>query len=237
LKLYAIGDLHLSFGVEKRMDVFDGWGDYEIKIEENWRNEIKEEDMVVLVGDISWGMSLEESLKDFEFVNSLPGEKLILKGNHDYWWSSAKKIKKFWKEHGLNTLELLHNNAFLFGDIAICGSRGWVLSAENENDLKLLRREVMRLEASILAGIKLNAKEIVVFLHYPPLSNNQHQELILDVLHKYKDIVKMCYYGHLHGKSIDLAFAGVHDGIGFELVSADGLNFVPRLVGVIHSAV
>ncbi|MBQ1340597.1 MAG: metallophosphoesterase, partial [Ruminococcus sp.] len=146
MSLYVIGDLHLSFSdPSKTMSVFNGWQDYQEKIEKNWRNIVKPEDTVVLAGDISWGMSLQQALPDFQFINSLPGEKIILKGNHDYWWMTMKKMETFFEAESLTTLKLLHNNHYAYDKYGICGTRGWVNGTDNKADVqdeKVLRREV-----------------------------------------------------------------------------------------------
>jgi predicted phosphohydrolase len=233
VRLFAIGDLHLSFAVEKKMDLFPGWKNYEEKLEKNWRMDIKKQDWVVLAGDTSWGMNFAECLQDFQFIHALPGKKLIMKGNHDYWWASIKKNKAFWSDYGLNSLDLLRNNAFLFGEIGICGTKGWICGPmATEGDQKIIRRESLRLETSIKAGLELGANELIVFLHYPPLGK-EHGNDILNVLHKYKSIITACYYGHLHGDAIDTAFNGVYDDILFRLISADNLNFAPLLITAI----
>ena len=227
MHLFAIGDLHLSFGVEKRMNIFEGWGDYEQRIKDNWQKRINAEDVVVVAGDISWGLKLEETIKDFNFLNTLPGKKLIVKGNHDYWWSTAKKIREFWVCHDFNTLDLLHNNAFLFKNIGLCGSRGWLLGEGDEENEKVINRETMRLERSILSALELGAEELIVFLHYPPIFIKQRSEKILEILSNYKEKIKLCCYAHLHGSSIQFAFNKEYEGIPFKLISADALNFEP----------
>jgi predicted phosphohydrolase len=213
------------------MDIFCGWEDYEATIAQNWQRKITSNDIVVIAGDISWGMNFEESAKDFEFINALPGQKLIIKGNHDYWWNSAKKTKEFWHKQNLSTLQLLHNNAFKIGNIAICGTRGWGAETTTNQDAdKILNREAIRLETSISKGIEKQPREVIVFLHYPPLSTAKEQTPILDILRKYKGIVTHCFFGHLHGAAIPNAFTGFYEGIRFQLISADAINFDPLLI-------
>lgn len=228
MHLFAIGDLHLSFyDLKKRMDIFEGWEDYENKIKLEWQSKVKNEDFVLIAGDISWSFYLKETLKDFEFIESLPGHKIIIKGNHDYWWDSTKKVKDFWTENNLKSMQLLHNNAFLFGDLAICGSRGWILGEKDDLNKKILKREALRLENSILEGLKLETEKLIIFIHYPPIFMSQRAEPILAVLDKYKKHIEKCFYAHLHGRTIKFAFNGVDNGINFKLISADALNFSP----------
>ncbi len=232
MSLYVIGDLHLSFSdPSKTMSVFNGWQDYQEKIENNWRNIVKPEDTVVLAGDISWGMSLQQALPDFQFINGLPGEKIILKGNHDYWWMTMKKMEAFFEAESLTTLRLLHNNHYAYGKYGICGTRGWVNGTDNKADVqdeKVLRREVQRLETSINSALKAEL-EPIVFMHYPPIFANNFNYDILEVLYRYK--IKKCYYGHIHGRSAhELCVQGVYDDIDFHLVSGDFLQFIPELV-------
>lgn len=224
MALYTIGDLHLSLNKEKPMDIFgDNWRGHTEKLRASF-SELKNDDLTVLCGDLSWGMSLEETLPDFKFVDALPGKKLILKGNHDYWWTTAAKTKRFFAEQGITTIDILHNNAFFWGDYAICGTRGWFYEEEKggEHDAKIMRREIMRLEASLKAA---GEKTKIVFLHYPPIYGNYRCEEILALLKEHR--VPLCYYGHIHGKGCSWAFNGCHDGTQFKLVSADFVNFTP----------
>lgn len=225
MSLFAIGDLHLSLGSEKPMDVFGGrWQDYVDKIREGFHAVVTEEDWTVLCGDISWGMSLQESLPDFQFINDLPGKKIILKGNHDYWWSTAKKTDTFFADNGLDTISILHNNSFIFEHrYAICGTRGWFYEEESDpHHEKILNRECIRLETSINSA---GDREKIVFLHYPPKYNAYECTEILDILKKHS--IRHCYYGHIHSKACTSAFNGELNGTMFRLISADYLNFVP----------
>ena len=209
------------------MDIFGGWSDYVERLEKNWRSVVTEKDTVVIPGDISWAMSFEGAKKDFRFLHSLPGEKIILKGNHDYWWNTKKKMDGFLDEQGFDTIKILHNNAYAVGNFAVCGSRGWFYDAQGEQDRKILLREVSRLERSIEAGEQTGLEKIV-FLHYPPIMQGQVCEEIMDVLKRH--CVKRCYYGHLHGESARRSVTDTVDGIKFSLISADFLEFCPRLV-------
>ena len=206
------------------MDIFGGWKDYMQRIEENWNNAIRPDDTVVIPGDISWGMNFKESLKDFQFLNSLPGRKIISKGNHDYWWNSMTKMKKFFSDNALDTINILHNNHYVYENIGICGTRGWINETNVPADKKVLDRESGRLAASIESALKENLKP-VVFLHYPPIYYNNKNIEMLDVLHKYG--IKQCFYGHFHGKACNYAVNGIVDGISYRLVSSDFLQFKP----------
>lgn len=228
MSLYVIGDLHLCFSdPSKTMSVFAGWDDYQERIERNWLAAVQPEDTIVLAGDISWGMSLQQAEPDFRFINGLPGRKVILKGNHDYWWSTANKAYTFFKENGISTIEILHNNFIPYGDAALCGTRGWFYEEEKgtAHDKKVMTREILRLEASLKAA---GEREKLVFLHYPPKYRSYECPEILELLQKYS--VRECRYGHLHGMSCPLAFEGSLGGTRFSLVSADYLDFRPELV-------
>ena len=226
MAVYAIGDTHLSLGSDKPMDVFGGgWTGYVEKLKEGF-SAIDPEDTVVLCGDLSWGMSLEEAKQDFAFLNDLPGKKLLLKGNHDYWWNTASKMNKFFQENEFHTLSILHNNCGFYGDVALCGTRGWFYEEERgEHSAKVFNRELMRLEVSLKAA---GEKEKICFLHYPPVYQGYCCKEIIELLQKYE--VKRCYYGHLHGGSHRFAVCGERDGIHFELIAADYLRFKPEKI-------
>ena len=227
MSLYCISDPHLSFSCDKPMDIFgDRWQDYVAKLEKNWKETVGGEDIVILPGDISWAMNLSQALEDFKFINALPGrQKIILKGNHDYWWTSRSKMESFFEENGLDTLKILHNNFFPYDEkYGICGSRGWINEDGKVHDKKILDREAGRLEASILPCVE-SGREPIVFLHYPPLYAEEICNEVYDVLKKYN--VKKCFYGHIHGASYRYAIDGVYDGIDFRLASCDYLEFVP----------
>ena len=228
MSLFALGDLHLSLGEDKPMDVFAGWNDYVQRLEENWKRLVTDEDTVVLAGDISWGMKLEETLTDFRFIDRLPGKKLLLKGNHDYWWSTKRKMDAYLQENGLASMQILFNNAYRVGEYAVCGTRGWFLENDTPEDVKVLNREVGRLKLSLEEALKLQS-EPVVFLHYPPYYRGVECPEIMDVLLEYG--IKKCYYGHIHGKkNFRLAFEGVYKGVDFRLISCDKVGFMPVLV-------
>lgn len=226
MSLFAIGDLHLSLAADKPMDVFGPrWENYVEKIRDGFCRTLTAEDVCVICGDVSWGMTLNEALDDFLFLDALPGKKILLKGNHDYWWTSAAKMTAFFEANGITTLSLLHNNAYPYGDnIAICGTKGWFYeqSRGTEHDKKLIARETMRLETSLRAG---GEREKYVFLHYPPKYGGYLCREILTVLKRYD--VKVCCSGHLHADSLRLAFNGDFEGTRFLCVSGDGISFRP----------
>lgn len=227
MSLFAIADTHLSLGTDKPMDIFKGWSGYVDKLKENWERAVTDSDTVVIAGDISWGMSLEGALEDFKFIDSLPGQKIILKGNHDYWWTTMKKMDTFLSQHDIKTIRFLHNNTITVGNIAVCGSRGWFFDAEESADNKVLLREAGRLRTSINLA-KETGLEPVVFLHYPPITQNMVCEEIYNVL--LETGIKRCYYGHLHGPSMTRSINSVRDGIEFALISCDFLAFAPKMV-------
>lgn len=227
MSIYTIGDTHLSFSCDKPMDVFGGWQDYVQRLEKNWRAVVGDNDTVVVPGDISWAMSLPEAEKDFAFLHSLPGRKLIMKGNHDYWWTTKKKMDNFLIEKGFDSVEILHNNAFRVGDFTLCGSRGWFYDAQTGNDKKVILREAGRIDMSLNEGEKLGG-ELICFLHYPPVMNAQKCDEIMQVLVKHG--VKRCFFGHLHGNFSSFVNNEAVDGVKFSLISADFLEFCPKLV-------
>ena len=241
MSLFALGDTHLSLGVPgKPMDIFGGWENYMSLIEQNWRRLLTPEDTIVLAGDISWGMTLPEARADFAFLQELPGTKIILKGNHDYWWNSMKKMNEFFEANGFDTLHILHNNCYAYEDYGICGTRGWVnipgeTSPKEEpagesmsGDRKVLLREEQRLRVSLDAAKKQGLKPIA-FLHYPPIYWNNRNDLMLNTLHDFG--VEDCYYGHLHGPQTHArAEKNCVDGIRYHLIAGDYLQFIPEKI-------
>jgi predicted phosphohydrolase len=208
------------------MEVFgEGWRDYVARIEDAL-SRLTADDTLVLAGDTSWGMSLGEAEADFRFLDRFPGRKLLVKGNHDYWWTTVAKMKRFLEEAGITSLDFLHNNCFSYGDWALCGTRGWFLE-ENQKpqDAKVLNREVMRLETSLRAA---GERPILCFLHYPPLYQGYRCPEILELLERYG--VRQCCYGHLHGPTIRRAIQGCQGGVEFSLISADSLGFLPKKI-------
>ena len=225
MAIYAISDLHLSLGIGKQMDIFgDNWVKHEEKVRKNWLNKVKDEDLVLLPGDFSWAMYLEETVKDFEFINNLPGKKLLLKGNHDYWWTTLTKIKTFLEENNFKNIDLLYNNSYFYKNKIIAGTRGW--SEQEETPEKIIKRENIRLNLSLKDGVdKYGAdKEIIVCMHYPPF--NSYDETEFNFIKTMKEFnVKKCIYGHIHGESQKEAKQGIIDGIDIKMVSSDYLNF------------
>ena len=205
MSIYVIGDLHLSFNTQKPMDIFgENWTGHEEKIKRDWLQKVKDEDLVVLPGDFSWETYLENTKKDFEYLNNLPGKKILLKGNHDYWWTTITSMRKFLKENNFENIDFLYNNSYEFEDKILCGTRGWSITDEETNE-KLINRELIRLELSLQDGV------------------NKYGTDKVEMMRKYK--VKRCFYGHLHGTSIADAVEGNIEGIELKLVSADGLDF------------
>ena len=220
MSIYAISDLHLSFNTDKPMNIFgDNWKNHEKKIQESWITTIKNEDTVLLPGDFSWGMTFEEAKLDFEYLNRLPGRKIMLKGNHDYWWGTLNKIKAFFKSNNFNDIDILYNNSYLVEDKIICGTRGWTISGTDEENEKIL-------EISLKDGINKygESKEIIVCMHYPPTNDTlmENSEFI-QIMKKYN--VKKCVYGHLHGEAHKEAIEGYIDRIEIKLVSCDYTEF------------
>lgn len=228
MSIFAIGDLHLSFSTNKPMDIFgNNWENHSEKIKNNWIEKVKPEDTVILPGDFSWATYLEDSKYDFEFLNKLPGEKILLKGNHDYWWSTITKMNKFINEIGCSRINFLYNNSYLIEDKIIVGTRGWITNFKSAENKKILKRENDRLKLSIEDGIKNfgNEKEIIAFIHYPPF----YKELVdeeLDFIKTLKQYdIKKCYYAHLHSDSHKEAIEGEIDGVDYKLISSDYLKF------------
>lgn len=229
MALFAIADTHLSLGTNKSMTVFPGWDDYVERLEKNWRSIVSPEDTVVIAGDVSWGMNLNQAKADFAFLHSLPGKKLILKGNHDYWWTTRRQMDRFFQENGFDSLCIVHNDSVVVDErYAVCGSRGWFFDAEEDADKLVLLREAGRLRTSIRAA-KETGLEPVLFIHYPPVYAGQECPEILDVLRE--EGIDRCYYGHIHSKGIRQAVRGEIDGIYYELISADALQFCPMKLG------
>lgn len=224
MALYAIGDLHLCLGAPKPMDIFGGnWVGYMDKLSQGL-SVVKPEDTVVLLGDLSWSLDLADAFADFEWINNIPGKKIILKGNHDYWWSTASKFYSFCRMNNFSDMYILNNNHYVYEGYAICGTRGWFFEEEksDDHDHKVFKRELLRLEASLKSAGEMPK---IVFLHYPPMYKGYSCQEIIQLLHQYD--VRQCFYGHLHGPSHNLALEGLYDGIEYRLVSADRLNFCP----------
>ena len=224
MKIYAIGDLHLSGKPpSKPMEIFgEHWADHAAKVAANWHQLIRSDDTVIICGDTSWAMDLQDALTDLNWIAALPGRKIILRGNHDYWWTTTRKMENFLTANGFDTLHILHNNACTVGNVALCGTRGWPFDDTNAQDAKIMAREAGRLRMSLQAG---GSAQKIAFLHYPPVYPGGCAQPLVDILHEFG--VQQCYYGHLHGKSIRGAIQREVDGIRYKLVSADGLHFCP----------
>lgn len=225
MSLFVISDLHLSLNTDKPMTVFKGWDNYVERIESNWRKIVCDDDTVVIPGDISWEMRLNNCKKDFQFINNLPGKKIIMKGNHDLWWESMTKMNAFLQNNGFDTISILHNNCYEYGDFALCGSRGWYYDDTPDN--KVLSREVGRIKTSLEAGVK-TGKELILFLHYPPLTTDSVCDEIMSVIKQYG--VRRCYYGHIHRGGRYKAYFGEFDNTIFRCVSCDLMDFMPFIV-------
>lgn len=224
MRLYTIGDLHLSLGNSKPMDIFgDSWTDHTKKLFDNF-SILQPDDLTVICGDLSWGMHIEDCIEDFKFIDSLPGKKIILKGNHDYWWNTMNKTLSVFENNSISSINILNNNSFEFKNYSICGTRGWFCEEESgtSHDKKIMNREILRLENSLKSA--KNSK-IIVFLHYPPVYHDYKCNEIIELLKYYE--VRLCCYGHIHGKGIKSAINGWFEGVEYKLVSADALNFKP----------
>jgi len=237
MAVYALSDLHLALSVDKPMDVFgSSWQNYMEKIRCRWCDAVGACDLVIVGGDVSWATYLDELTEDFSFLNSLPGQKLLLKGNHDYWWESVTKMKNFTHANGFDTISFLHNDAFLYEGFSVAGTRGWLLPGTDgfgEDDRRIYERELIRLKLSLDAAVRLEEKNgsdasrrIAVF-HYPPVdfSSGVPDEEVMKLLREFK--VKKCLYGHIHGSGLQNAFCGSYEGIEFVCTSADYLHFTP----------
>lgn len=228
MAIYTIADLHLSFATPKPMCIFgENWANHEEKVKSNWERKIKPDDTVILPGDFSWATYLDDAYLDFSYLNSLPGKKILLKGNHDYWWTTITNMKKYLDKNQFKNIDFLYNNSFYIENKIIVGTRGWNL-IEDDN-AKMLNREKIRLELSIKDGIKKygDDKEIISFMHYPPVTTNKlQQKMKLDFIQIMKGYnITKCYYGHLHGSSHKDVVEEIVEGIELKLVSADYLNF------------
>ena len=228
MSIFTMADLHLSLSADKPMDIFKGWDDYIPRILKNWNSVVGDDDTVIVPGDISWAMSLDDALKDFDFLNNtLNGRKIILKGNHDYWWNTMSKMNAFLSANGFDRIRILHNNAFEVEGVSVAGSRGWFYDDTAAADKKVILREAARLRTSIAEAKKLS-DNILVFLHYPPISDTQRCDEILDVI--ISENIKRCWFGHLHGFVSPANSHIEYEGTEFNLISADKLEFCPKLI-------
>ena len=231
MAIFAISDLHLSLNGEKPMDVFGSrWDNYTDRMEEQWNRVVQDDDLVLIPGDISWAMYLEDTVKDFTYLNRLKGQKLLLRGNHDYWWTTLSKMEKFVEEQGFDSLHFLKNTAFLWGDTAICGTRGWTIPHPDSagEDKKIYDRERQRLLLSLEAAKSHNVKNILTVMHFPPVEREETSDGFLDIMEEYG--VKECIFGHLHASAHKSAPQGIIRGIKMRLVACDYLNFLPCLI-------
>ena len=224
MSIYAISDLHLSFGSDKPMNIFRGWDNHTERLKANWNRLVKPDDTVILPGDFSWGLKLEETLSDFKFLENLNGKKIILKGNHDLWWSTVKKLRDFFEANEIKTVEILFNNTVTAEGFAIAGTRGWFY--DDKADKKIIAREVGRLEKSLTDAEKTGLP-ILCFLHYPPVYNGEVCEEIFNVLKSHN--IKKVYHGHIHGAGLNNA-TKEHDGVEFKLISCDCVDFTPVFI-------
>ena len=228
MSLYVLSDTHLSLSVGKPMDVFgERWKDHAARIERFARSTLTGDDTLVIPGDVSWAMTLEEALADFRFLDALPGKKILGKGNHDYWWSTLTKIETFFKKQGLSTLSLLFNNAYEADGVAVCGTRGWFTDSASPSGTdrsKIVAREAGRLKRSLEAGKATGASELIAFMHFPPFFGDFVCREFIDIMHGYG--VKRCYYGHMHG-IYGIPPVSEFEGISFIISSGDYLQFRP----------
>ncbi len=225
----ALADLHLSSKVNKPMDIFGpDWDNHVQKIKQNWEENVKEDDLVIIPGDISWAMHLKEAIYDLEWISNLHGKKLLLRGNHDYWWSSLKKIREALPPD----IEVLQNDHFFWEGWAICGTRGWLCPGdyrfEEEQDQKIYLRETLRLEFSLKSAYDRGHRKIIVATHFPPFNVKRDPSGFTELMEEYR--VEICIYGHLHGEAINTAYEGQMNGTNYVFVSADKLNFTPILI-------
>jgi len=228
MALYTISDLHLGFNVEKPMDIFgEKWKDHTNRIKENWISKITEEDMVLIAGDISWSLKEQDSKYDLDWINELPGKKIISKGNHDYWWGSIAKLNSMYE----NT-KFLQNNFYIYEEYAICGTRGWICPGYDKysaKDEKIYNREQIRLRLSLDAAKNNGFEKIIVMLHYPPTNENFEESEFTKIIKEYK--VEKVIYGHLHGPILlRKLLNGYFDEVEYILTSADYLDFNPKRI-------
>ena len=232
MAIFAISDLHLPLSCDKPMDIFgDKWDNYIVRMKKNWNSTVTDRDTVIVPGDISWTTYIDDAAEDFEYIHSLNGKKLLLKGNHDYWWTTQSKMNKFLESNGFDSIEILQNTAYRVGDTAVCGTRGWTIptSSSSDEDKKIYEREKQRLILSLECAKSLNAKNIVVAMHYPPIDKDSESSDFIEIMVQYG--VSRCVFGHLHAAAHKSAPVGTFSGIRLNLVSCDYLSFVPYLIG------
>lgn len=227
MKVYAIGDLHLLGGTDKQMDVFGpNWEGHAARISDAWRSCVAGNDIVLIPGDISWAMRLEDAAEDIAFIGALPGRKVVIRGNHDYWWAAIGRVRAL-ADPGT---WFIQNDAVKLDGVVICGTRGWFaadVNATDDADARIFRRELTRLELSLQAAARLGGP-IFAMLHYPPFDEKRRPTAFCELFSDYgvRDVV----YGHLHGPACKNAREGEYGGVRYHLCSADGVGFTPRLI-------
>ncbi len=229
MTIFALGDLHLSHNQEKPMDIFGpAWKNHYIKIQENWNVSVDEDDLVIIPGDISWAMRLPEAIPDLNWLSALKGTKLLIKGNHDYWWSSISKVRSSLP----SSVYALQNDHFSWDNWAVCGTRGWICPGEdsfdNNQDYKIYYREIQRLQLSLESARREKKQNIIAALHFPPFNRKGQTSAFTDILEEYK--VKVCLFGHIHDQGRNNIYQGTRNGVNYLFVAADGNNFTPVLV-------
>lgn len=222
MSLFALSDFHLSLGTDKPMDIFgDMWKEHHLKIKSNWNSKIENTDTVLVAGDISWAMKMDEAFPDLDFINSLNGKKVFIKGNHDYWWASIKKLNSLYED-----MYFIQNTHYKYGDYGICGTRGWVnLNDQEEHDEKVYNRELLRLKMSMDSALGQGMKKLIVMLHYPPVTKISRSVEFLQLLSEYN--VEKVIYGHIHHDSKYICINGLYNNIEYICTSADIINFDP----------
>ena len=232
MAVYAISDLHLAISVNKPMDIFGGrWKNYMERLKYQWDSIVNEKDYVIIPGDISWATYLEEGVADFRFIDTLPGKKIISKGNHDYWWTTNNKLQLFLQKNSFETISFMHNNSYDLGSVLLCGTRGWSTPGDEnftEEDRKIYNREIQRLELSLMSIPERQGKSVIVALHYPPFNAHGQSTEFINLIRKYE--VTYCIYGHLHSEAAKNAIEGNVDGVEYKMVSSDHLSFKPLLL-------
>lgn len=226
MALYAISDLHLAFSTNKPMNIFgSNWDNHDEKIKDNWLKKITEDDVVLISGDISWSMTKSDSVKDLDWINELPGKKYLVRGNHDYWWSSITKLNAMYEN-----MKFIQNNYFTYKDYAICGSRGWLCPDPEgerftEKDEKIYSREQIRLRLSLDAAKRDGYEKIICMIHYPPTNEKFEESAFTEIFKEYN--VEKVIYGHLHGAALGRVINGMWRGREYYMTSSDYLNFDP----------
>ncbi|MBP1919803.1 metallophosphoesterase [Youngiibacter multivorans] len=228
MALYAISDLHLSLSGEKPMDVFsDVWKDHQQKIEDNWREIVRDSDTVLMAGDLSWSLRMDSGKQDLDYLSGLPGRKILIKGNHDYWWKGITKLNSMYPD-----IDFIQNNSFLWDGYAVCGSRGWMIPGsatfDEENDRKIFERELIRMRLSLESAKRVADNGIIAMIHYPPTNETFQDSAFTDLFEEY--CVEKVIYGHLHGNALKRVMEGTRKGVEYILTSCDHIGFRPVLI-------